>query len=306
MASPTKQKRKRRRAILRRRLMLFTLLLLMILAVLLFTPWFNIRSVEVVGNDQIPTEKIVQLAAIPEGTNMFRISGSRVRRAIMQLPEIEAVRMQRLLPPKIRLTITETYPTMYFPYKSAYVLTNENGKVMSMQTTNDGLDLLYITGVELKDVKVNKNLTVQDTEKFDIIIETLRILQDAELLSEVRSCHFDNLSDCHLYLTDGLKIILGTTDDMEYKASMLKSILPRVNRVEGCYVDLTTPSRAVYGTLPEEPKEEEVPSTEGEDETKTPVTEAKEAESADAETKTNTEEKTKSTQTADTSADAAV
>ncbi len=251
-----KQKKKRKRAIRRRRVLLLLLLASAVISICLFTPLFNVKTVEVTGNELISAEQILQTAAVPQEINIFKISKKNIKKAVLQIPEIETVRVRRRLPAKIRLEVTETRPTMYFPYMTGFAVTNENGRVMALADDAAGLDLLYITGLEIKNAKICEKISVQDTVKFDIILDTIRVLRDAGLLSEIRSCHFDSVTEFYLYLTDGTKVIFGKTTDMAYKISVLSNILPKVNRTEGSYIDLTTPSRAIYGTLDEEPPAE--------------------------------------------------
>ncbi|MBR5236069.1 MAG: FtsQ-type POTRA domain-containing protein [Clostridia bacterium] len=251
-----KQKRKRKLARMRRRFFLFLLLFAAILSLLLFTPWFNIKTIEVTGNELIAKEQILEASAISEGANIFRINKRAVKKAILKIPEIDGVTISRRLPLKVRISVLETKPVLYFPYLSGYVITNEKGKVLALKDDISSLGLLNITGLEIKNAEICEKITVQDMVKFDIIIETLGVLQEKGLLDQMRSGHFDDLSDVYFYLNDGTKIIFGKTTEMEYKISVLSNVLPMVNRTEGSYIDLTTPSRTVYGTLDEEPPAE--------------------------------------------------
>ena len=219
-----------------------------IISICLFTPFFNIKTVEVRGNEAIAAERIIEAAAIPPETNIFKLRKKNVRTAVSKIPEIETVAVSRRLPNKLRLTVTETAPALYFPYATGFAVTNEKGRVMALTDDSSSLDLLQITGLEIKNAEICEKISVQDTVKFDIILDTVKQLQDKGLLTDLRSCHFDNLSDFYAYLKDGTKIIFGKTTELDYKISVLSAVLPQVNREEGAYIDLTTPSRAVYGT----------------------------------------------------------
>lgn len=251
-----KKKKMKRKYRLRRALVLL-LLIAAVISICLFTPFFNIKTVEVTGNNAISAEQITQKAAIVPESNLFKISKRKIKKSIMTIPEIENVIIKRILPGKVRLSVTETAPVMYFPYLTGFVATNEKGRALALYDDVSSLDLINITGLEIKNVEICEKISVQDTVKFDIIFNIISALQEKGLLRELRSCHFDNLADFHVYLKDGTKIIFGTTEELDYKLSMLKSILPMVNRIEGAYIDLTTPSKAFYGTLPEEPAADE-------------------------------------------------
>lgn len=275
-----KQKKRRRRAIRRRRILLLLLIIAAMISVCLFTPFFNVKTVELQGNEILTAEQVLSAAAVPEGINIFKVRKRAVKKSILQIPEVEKIEVHRRLPGKILLEITETHAALVFPYLSGYAATNENGRVMALLDGIDGQSLLYITGLEIKNAEICEKISVQDEVKFDIIVDTIQKLRDTGLLSEIKSCHFDNLSDFNLYLTDGTKVIFGKTTEMDYKISVLANILPRVNRTEGAYIDLTTPSHAIYGILEPEPAPAAAPEPE---DTDTPAEESPAAESPSAE-----------------------
>ena len=244
-----KQRKRRKRIIFRRRVLLLLLILAIIISICLFTPFFNVKSVEVTGNEVMKAEDILSAASIPLDINTFKIRKSAVKKALLQFPEIETVKIRRKLPSKVILDVKETRECMYFPFMTGYAVTNENGKVMSLSDTAELPDLLFITGLEIKNAEICKKISVQDEVTFDIIMETMEKFRNAGLHTEMKSCHFDNLSDICVYFKDGTKIIFGKTADMDYKISVLTNILPKIDRTEGAYIDLTTPSHTIYGIL---------------------------------------------------------
>ncbi|MBE7040794.1 MAG: FtsQ-type POTRA domain-containing protein [Ruminococcaceae bacterium] len=279
----TLSQNQKRRAKLKKRRLCVTLTLLLIVAAIsicLFTPFFNVKTVEVKGNSDISAEQIIKTAAIPDGINIFRVNTGKVKKALLNIPEIDSIRVRRLIPSKIRLEVTETKPVMSFSYLSGYVITNEAGRVMATVDTIDDTNLLNITGLEIKKAEICKKVSVQDTDKFDIILNTISALNRAGILQEIRSGHFDDMQNVHFYLHDGTKIIFGKITDLDYKLSVLTKVLVQVNRTEGAYIDLTTPERTYYGVIEPEPEEPE----EGEEaEPGTEQAEGEQAESDDSE-----------------------
>ncbi len=254
------------------------LLVAIVTGICMFTPFFNVKNIDVIGNEQITSEQILTSAAIPSNVNIFRVNKRTVRKSVLKIPEIESVKIRRKLPAKLQLEVVETKAALYFPYLTGYAITNKEGRVLSVSDSEEGLDLLKITGLEIKNAEICEKISVQDTVIFDIILSTIRSFDEKGLLPEIRSCHFDNVSDYYFYLKDGTKVILGKTGNLDYKLSVLTQILPQVNRTEGAYIDLTTPERSVYGLLdPEEPAEEETVSAETADSEEVPEEDGKEA-----------------------------
>ena len=239
-----KQRKKLKRVYIRRRVLLLLLLIAIVIGICLFTPFFNIKKIEVVGNTLISTEQILETASIPSNVNMFKISTRKAKKTLLTIPELESVTIRRLLPSKIKIEVTEATPVMSFPYQSGYVVTNDVGRVLSVTDSVEGMNLLNITGLEIKNAEICEKISVQDTAKFDIIINTIQFLNREGLLHEIRSGHFDNSANVHFYMHDGTKIIFGKVSDskhLEYTISFLKKILEQAHRGNGAYIDLSVP-----------------------------------------------------------------
>ncbi len=275
-------KKRKKQILRRRRFLLFLVLFSALLAVCLFAPIFNIGTVEVRGNELITSEQILDVAQVPMGNNIFRINKGHIKKAVKTIPEIEEVKVSRVLPHKLRLTVTETPAVMYFPYLSGYVATNEKGRVLAKYDSEENLDLIKITGLEVKTAEIYEKISIQNTVSFDIMVDTMEMFRKKGLLPEIRSCHFDNLVDFYLYLKDGTKVIFGKISDMDYKLSVLNAVLGQVNRTEGTYIDLTVPERTVSGSIDPTPAPTAAPAeseeTTGEGESEEASTEPSETE----------------------------
>ena len=285
-----KQKRRKRQLKRRRRVLLVLLIALIIISICLFTPFFNIQNTVVTGNENISSEQIIEVASVPYQHNIFRLNKKSVKKAVLTIPEIEEVKIKRKLPSTVEIIVTETKPFMYFPFETGYAVTNEAGRVLALTDSSENLDLLYITGLEIKNAEICKKISVQDTITFDIILSVMKKFHNVGLQPDIKSCHFDNIADFHIYLKDGTKVIFGKTDDMDYKISVLLNILPKTNREEGAYIDLTTPSRAISGMM--EPSPTPSPSPEPLEETGASPEPKEEAEATSQPAKAETQQTT--------------
>ena len=89
-ARHNKRRQKRIREQKIRRCVFFTVLaLIAILAVMLFTPFFNIKTVEVSGNSHLQTEEILGQAGDLIGKNLFRTGKSGIKKNISRLAYID-------------------------------------------------------------------------------------------------------------------------------------------------------------------------------------------------------------------------
>ena len=82
------------------------LLVAVITSICLFTPFFNVKNIEVIGNEQISSEQILESAAIPMNMNIFRVNKRAVKKSLLKIPEIESLTIRRKLPSKLQLEVT--------------------------------------------------------------------------------------------------------------------------------------------------------------------------------------------------------
>jgi cell division protein FtsQ len=73
-------------------------------------PDYNLTDLEIVTDGTLGREEVISAASIVEGANIFSLSLSKVRKAINDIPQVESVTLQRALPNRISIRITERKP----------------------------------------------------------------------------------------------------------------------------------------------------------------------------------------------------
>lgn len=73
-------------------------------------PDYNLTHLEIVTDGSLMRDQVVAAAEIHEGANIFTLSLSDTRKAIADLPQVEFVELQRILPNRINIRITERQP----------------------------------------------------------------------------------------------------------------------------------------------------------------------------------------------------
>src|SRR5438046_1284038 len=77
---------------------------------LLTTPRFGVASVEVRGASRVAPETILTVAAIPRGTNIFRLDTTGVTGRVESLAEIRRADVVRELPNRVVISVEERRP----------------------------------------------------------------------------------------------------------------------------------------------------------------------------------------------------
>ena len=260
-----KQKKRMSRA---KRLMRSGILLVLLVAIIsgvcLFAPFFNITQIKVEGNAQVLTEEILDRAPIVVGTNIFKLNKRTVKKSLASLAYLDKIKVKRRLPSTVRIKVTESYAHLLFPYASGYIVTDEFGKVLEEISDCTGWDLPQVTGVEIEQVKISEKITVQDRVKFDIILDCIEYFNEHGHLENMSVMDFSDITNIWITYKEGFSVNFAKFENMDYKLKMLDAVLPQVDRSEGTYIDLTTPSKVFTGK--KEPTPEPTPETiEGEE-----------------------------------------
>jgi cell division protein FtsQ len=86
------------------------LLLVLAFAAATFTPLFHLRDVRVDGNDEVSRQRVLELAGIGPGTNVFHLDGGAIVRALTTDPWIASASVERHLPGSVVIRIQERTP----------------------------------------------------------------------------------------------------------------------------------------------------------------------------------------------------
>ena len=73
-------------------------------------PDYNLTDLEIATDGTLSREEIISAASIVEGANIFSVSLSKARKAINNIPQVEMATLQRVLPNRISIQISERKP----------------------------------------------------------------------------------------------------------------------------------------------------------------------------------------------------
>lgn len=114
----------------RSRLLFGTLMVILIgvglVLIAYLTPLMSMRSTEVRDNKAVPTDEILRVAEVPEGTPLLQVDTRAVAQRVAAIPSVESVRVQRSYPSSLLITVTERTPV---------VIINEDTKVHVLDRT---------------------------------------------------------------------------------------------------------------------------------------------------------------------------
>ena len=137
-------------------------------AILAFTPVLRLANIYVEGTNIVSTEEVLGKAAVPSDINILRINKGETEKRIEEIPYVADAKIKYKFPNNIRIVITEG--SLYYAFKTeaGYANTDENLKVLEITE----MPKVYpvIADLNVQNPEAGKKLTIDEIEKFDIIL----------------------------------------------------------------------------------------------------------------------------------------
>lgn len=208
--------RSRRRAIL----IALAVVLLVIagFVVVFFTSVLSVRTIEVDGAVSVPQEEIVDELDVPLGERLVAVDAGAAAQRVAAIPALASVRVQRLYPSTIRVTVTERVPVVFVDQPDGTHLLDSEGVDFSVAPPPPGVLRLVTESPGPGDPATESALAVLDS-----MVPALRAQ-----IGEVRA---SSISDVTLILGDGRTLVWGDKDDAERKSAVALALLSRPGQI---------------------------------------------------------------------------
>jgi len=182
------------------------------IAIILFmmSAIFNIREIQILGNDRISSEEIIRLSDVAIGQNMFRPNTWRMRRNISAEAYIGNVTIRRGLGGTLSIYVEERNPAFMLYLNGIYGYIDNQGYILEI--SEELLELPIITGFEtrISGMETGNRLIETDLMKLGVVISimnTARVYDIANIISNI------DISDDQNYIleirSEGLTVHFG-------------------------------------------------------------------------------------------------
>ena len=220
---------------------LFIVICTAIVGILVYSPIFVLRHVQVDGAVYLKKEELVRISGIYMGEPLFQLETDQVTKRLLQDLRIEEALVRRQLPSTLEITIKERMPVATVACEYGYLDIDRQGKVIDSYRTLKNMPIPMITGVQVRDLYIGDDVEDEMVKK---ILSFLQQLDDVSLnqLSEIAITGPDYLV---AYTTNSVQIRLGKLERMEEKARLtqdfLKDLATNPYQVEYVDFNYTTP-----------------------------------------------------------------
>lgn len=232
-----------------------TLIILAIAAFVCFK-LFQIKKIEIQGNEKYDAEYITQLADIEIGTHMLNLDENAVKENVHSDPYIVVEDVTYKIPDTVIITVSERTPYARVECGSNYVLTDENLNVLDENgSSEEYASYPIVRGITVDSATAGDRIVTNDSFKIDVASNILVQLSARDLLSTITVVDLTDINNITLQSNGGPAIYFGQGDNYDSKVKWIKKLLPsliRDNRTYGS-IDVSAGDFASYslGDVPE-------------------------------------------------------
>ena len=210
-----------------------------IITVFAFTaPIFNIKSIEVKGNSQIPIDTIISISKIKKGENIFKINNSVIQN-IKENQYVEEASIKRKLPGTIQIIIKERSVKYQIKLINSYAYIDKNGYILETSSVKAEVPIIVGFNITENELLNKKRLEIIDLEKLNKISKIIDSSKATEIDKLITEINIENENNYCIYLeSQNKKVYIGNTNDLTKKMLFLKKIIDEEKESTGTvYVD---------------------------------------------------------------------
>jgi len=138
---------------------------------LIVMPCFQVKTIQVSGNQFISNQKIFDDANLTISDNMIEINPKKIYRQILQNPWIASAQIARKFPDTLHISVVEKMPLAILMVSEPLIIDN-NGQVIKKQTSSDPDNLPVVTGMTYADI------SPKDDQLSQKMISVIRLLSE--------------------------------------------------------------------------------------------------------------------------------
>lgn len=201
---------------------------------ILYSKLFDIKNIEVYGNEKLTYEQVVESSKVQIDQNMFKYFKHSVIKNLESNPYIESVTVKRKYPSTVVLNVKERTLKYILQYKDGYAYINSQGYILELSTTKpDVPEIKGYTTLE-ENLVPGQRICVEDLQKLSMVIKLVDAFKEINVAELITYVNIKDENDYSVYIDQEKKLIkLGDGTNLSTKMLYIKSILESSNSSEG-------------------------------------------------------------------------
>lgn len=186
------------------------------------SPFFTVRSIEIIGNTNADYESLCRISGYELGKSIFNVSKGAAADYLHISPWVDSAKVRLKLPGTVIIEIKEREPVALISVDSAVITIDITGRVLSRSVKVENPSLPFITGIDMTGCGAVAGSIVDAEGISDAMAVLSDLPDDAENIGEI---NVSNSQDIRLYLSDDTEIRLGDSSNMKEKHLVYANIL---------------------------------------------------------------------------------
>lgn len=249
---PLTEAQKRRRVLLIKFILL--LMAISLVTTLCLTVFFKVTDISVEGNGRYTAEELIMTSGLELGENLFMADSKRAKeRIIQQYPYVADVKVQKKLPARILLVVTETKAACKVPVSDGVLMIDSNGRILEKLSADDGSAVTQVMLCDGMENDVGAYIFPEDNSMLELHQELMRLLEQYEVLQDITYLSYYDRYDIRLMYAGRIEVKLGNQTNLEEKIAQFVQQLPKLTEQDQGTLTMTVEN---FKWIPFTPKSE--------------------------------------------------
>ena len=222
------KKKRKNRAKRRVTVLMFLIICVGIIFAIFKAPFFNVKTVFCVGQQNMAEAEIVKLADVHTGGNIFSVNLRAVKKRLDSNPMIAEANVRRIFPNKIKIWVKEAKMVAYVEKDGKFLMLDQNGQIIKTLKAGDENTIpkaARLAGIEIVRQKPGENVAESDDQRAIKLFECMGNLTELEMMDKVSYINFEDLSDIEIDYESRLFMLLGSYEKLDYKLKFVKKVI---------------------------------------------------------------------------------
>lgn len=235
-----RQSEYRQTGVLTKLLIMLAVVAAIVLGVAIF---FRVHTVDVQGNTIYSKEQVVKASGVEAGDNLLMVNRAAVAGRIKaMMPYVRDVSVSPMLPDTVVIKVKESDVAVLIQSDiGADWYMNTDGRIMGSSVEGFRGQVIKLDGVTLTAPKTGEQAAASEgqSENLNAALQVVRQLEGTGLMNQITSLDAEKSFNLILYCGTRLEILLGGTEELEYKIQYLQVILEDLADYQVGTIDLT-------------------------------------------------------------------
>ena len=221
--------------------LLYVGILAIIAVLVMLSPFFSIKTINVTDMERYGRDEILQMAGINEGKNIFLFSAIKSSKTLEQNTYFEKVKIKRTLPNTVSIDIKERRVRGYVPYMGSYLYIDEYGRVLEI-SSGFTKKLPVVEGLKFDSFTIGEKIDANNLDAFNVMVIIAQMMTKYELLDTVVKIDVSNTQNIKAYVNK-IEVNLGDISNSDQKIRTMAEIVKKIPEGDRGTLDLSDISK---------------------------------------------------------------